>query len=347
MGQKKKQAWFSFGFLLIAGILLSSISIALSIAALVKSTNTDQQQNEVRQLTKELGYAIEQAESSMIEASRSFAVEPQPKSLFDSMTQTYGNHKPGSMSSYALPELKFIVNGSFVLPDSAVRLPGSKSTYFIGEKMLDMYEYNIRKRGAFVKQDEDSPQFQRVQVMAHVHWENAEAEEDFQQTTNAATTCYAFNAVGAFWKKTEDYILTTTNTEGLTDSQVDSAFKRSVAAWLDNIPNHQVVGSRLDQESDGVSTNEPDGKNELVFGPISTPGVIAVTITYGIFSGTIANRQIMEWDMILNQRDYNFGDASVSSSKMDLESIIIHEFGHALGLADEYDSKCSHVTMYG
>jgi predicted Zn-dependent protease len=32
---------------------------------------------------------------------------------------------------------------------------------------------------------------------------------------------------------------------------------------------------------------------------------------------------------------------------MDLQNIATHEFGHAVGLGDIYDTACSSVTMYG
>ena len=40
-------------------------------------------------------------------------------------------------------------------------------------------------------------------------------------------------------------------------------------------------------------------------------------------------------------------DASGSTTEMDFENIATHELGHAVGLGDLYDDKCSEMTMYG
>lgn len=316
-------------FVILAFGLIISICLPTSLVAIYRNTYIANHQDDLIALLTAMNV--------------SFSVHPAQQyvpSVYDTMTDT----ELSSVSSYAISEpMDFFVNGSFVLPPNAIKK--SKNTYFLGEKMVDMKKYRNKKRGISLEDEFENPdpELTRVQVMAHIHWEH----EEYEYVTNEATTCYSFNAIGAYWKKREDYILTTTNTEGLSDSFVDSTFKTSVSTWLQNIPNHQVIGDRLDMVSNGVNSNEPDGYNELVFAPISTAGVIAVTITYGTFSGSVASREIIEWDMVLNQRDYNFGDASSSSSKMDLASIMTHELGHVLGLADQYSSSCSHVTMYG
>lgn len=52
--------------------------------------------------------------------------------------------------------------------------------------------------------------------------------------------------------------------------------------------------------------------------------------------------------------EYTWGDAGPTSetelgdtSIMDLQNIATHEFGHAAGLDDLYESSCSEETMYG
>jgi len=50
--------------------------------------------------------------------------------------------------------------------------------------------------------------------------------------------------------------------------------------------------------------------------------------------------------MLLND-NYQWGDATVDPSLMDLENIMTHELGHSIGLSDIYTDSCSSVTMYG
>ncbi|MBA7681586.1 hypothetical protein ES703_89926 [subsurface metagenome] len=49
--------------------------------------------------------------------------------------------------------------------------------------------------------------------------------------------------------------------------------------------------------------------------------------------------------MIFDDVDFDWGIAD--ENKMDFENIATHELGHAVGLGDLYDSKCSEQTMYG
>ena len=79
----------------------------------------------------------------------------------------------------------------------------------------------------------------------------------------------------------------------------------------------------------------PDGLNEGYFADVSDAGAIAVTIVWGVFRGPPQSRQLVEWDQVYDDVDYDwstFGEAS----KMDFENIATHELGHSIGLADLY-----------
>ncbi len=98
----------------------------------------------------------------------------------------------------------------------------------------------------------------------------------------------------------------------------------------------------------GADTVAPDGHNEMMWGDVSSPGAIAVTIVWGIFYGPPSGRELVEWDMVFDNVDFpNWGDATVDFSVMDFENIAIHELGHSAGLADLYTGQCSEQTMYG
>ena len=80
----------------------------------------------------------------------------------------------------------------------------------------------------------------------------------------------------------------------------------------------------------------------LMFGDYSQSGVIAVaSIWINRFT-----RQIVECD-ILFDTDFTWGNAEFDPTVMDLQNIATHELGHALNLADIYDSTKSYLTMYG
>jgi hypothetical protein len=86
----------------------------------------------------------------------------------------------------------------------------------------------------------------------------------------------------------------------------------------------------------------PDGRNEYSYGDYSQSGVIAVTRVWYTRYG----KQIVEYDVMFDT-DFIWGDATVTSTVMDLQNIATHETGHGVGLADVYQSACSEVTMYG
>ena len=78
-----------------------------------------------------------------------------------------------------------------------------------------------------------------------------------------------------------------------------------------------------------------------------------MTITWGIFSGSPRNRELVEWDMVFdNDGDWTWGDAESTDENnlgntgvMDLLNIAVHEVGHAAGMGHSPDT-CVDETMY-
>jgi len=92
----------------------------------------------------------------------------------------------------------------------------------------------------------------------------------------------------------------------------------------------------------GAQYGEQNYQNAIAFGNYPDSNVIGVTSVWY----TRAGKQIVEFDMLLNT-DFNWGDVAIEPVKMDLENIVTHEAGHAVGLSDIYSGSCSSVTMYG
>jgi len=157
--------------------------------------------------------------------------------------------------------------------------------------------------------------------------------------------CYTVLAKSAEWKNMENYIVNPTNTRGMSDAFVSSTFATSLASWNDASPR-TIFGTEVTGAVDGIDMVSPDNKNEIMFGMIDEPGVIAVTITWGIYGGPPQGRELVEWDALFNQVTYDWGDADVElGAVMDLQNIATHEFGHAAGLGHP-DSTCTGETMY-
>lgn len=178
-----------------------------------------------------------------------------------------------------------------------------------------------------------------VEGLAIIHYKNYGKPDKPGKPRNGADSCYGFLAKGAKWKTTELYVVAP-GVDALTVG-------RDLETW-DSQVAFEVFGNQdINSAVDGPDTNTPDSKNEVMFGQISDPNVIAVAIVWGIFSGPPAGRELVEYDIVFNNVDYLWGDAMVNPEVMDFENIATHEFGHAAGMADLYQSQCSEQTMYG
>jgi hypothetical protein len=158
--------------------------------------------------------------------------------------------------------------------------------------------------------------------------------------------CYVFLSRGAKWKTIEPWIVNTANNEGLNGDAVFDILLDGVVKW-ETAAGKDILGSgSTTTETLVADTVSPDDENEVYFGDIAEQGAIAVTIIWGVFGGPPPRRQLVEWDMIFDQVDFDWS-VSGESNKMDFDNIATHELGHSCGLGDLYTSDCSQQTMYG
>ena len=168
----------------------------------------------------------------------------------------------------------------------------------------------------------------------------------------------------------------TGNLDAVDDVTVVSTITASANTW--NIPLQDtdegdlfgsyetdlVVGNGDSYEEDAIR----DGINRVFFADISLkhPSAIAVCIVYYINVGPPSQRRILEFDVVFDaeitfiingeETDFSWGNAGTTDENnlgntliMDLQNIATHELGHALGLADLYDTTAPvpEQTMYG
>ena len=159
------------------------------------------------------------------------------------------------------------------------------------------------------------------------------------------TKCYQLFGKGARWKLTEPYVLNPANSNSMSDIFVQSTIDAGLESW-DEQTAFDIFGlGTLTTDTLVADTVAPDNKNEVYFGAIEGTGAIAVTIVWGIFSGPPPNRRLVEWDMVFDDTDFEFGDADLNPSVMDFLNIATHEDGHAAGLGHP-DDGCTEETMY-
>jgi len=158
------------------------------------------------------------------------------------------------------------------------------------------------------------------------------------------SSCYAFLAKDAKWKTLEPWIVNPTNLEGLSDAFVLNNLSANIAKW-ETAGEADILGDGTSTSSILVAdTASPDGVNEVYFADIADPGVIAVTITWGVFGGPPSGRELVEWDQVYDDVSFDWS-LTGETGRMDFENIAQHELGHALGLSHPDDS-CLDETMY-
>jgi len=151
------------------------------------------------------------------------------------------------------------------------------------------------------------------------------------------SSCFSVLAKGASWKTTEQYNVGAGIDAATTQASLDEWNDESTFNIFD-IRNSSIL-------VDGRDEVAPDGKNEVDFDDLGTGGTVAVTITWGIFRGNPANRELVEWDTSFNNNSFTFGVFDNTTELMDYENIAVHEFGHSLGLGHPDDS-CTDESMY-
>jgi hypothetical protein len=185
----------------------------------------------------------------------------------------------------------------------------------------------------------------QVEAVAYLHprHESAKGSSRTSSARNTSSSCYSLLAKGLRWKTAEPWVLDAANTRGLTADFLLSHTGSNIGAWesaaVANIFADGSLASGLSADS-----TSPDGRNEVLFGGVADPGVIAVTITWGYYSAPLNAREIIEWDQIYDDADFNWSPTG-EAEKMDYDNISVHELGHAAGLGHPGGS-CVEESMY-
>ncbi len=158
------------------------------------------------------------------------------------------------------------------------------------------------------------------------------------------STCFAFLTNGFKWKKVEPWIVNAQNSDGLSDDFVLSNIELDIQKWEDAASRNILGGGSLTTAPLAVDLVWPtDAINEVYFADIASPGAVGVTI---VWYTTLGNR-LIEWDMVLDDFDYDWTDSSIDGipGMIDFENVVTHELGHATGLGHPDDS-CTEETMF-
>ncbi len=151
------------------------------------------------------------------------------------------------------------------------------------------------------------------------------------------TTCYEL--MGVKWKDAPvQYAINPSNPQGLDETLIVNATAISAETW-DSATSTDLFGN-VNVDYSAVYGVQ-NFNNDIDFGNLDA-GTIGVTSVWYTRKG----KEIVEFDMRLNT-DYMWGNTDITPGYMDIQNIVTHELGHAVGLRDLYTNACSSVTMYG
>lgn len=161
---------------------------------------------------------------------------------------------------------------------------------------------------------------------------------------------YSYIASGARWRAIEDVRLNPAggeNPTGALDTLIYDAVSAGMAEWeTPGTASLAIFGSLTVDDTVTYDDGAYRGYNTISFGSYGDSNVIAITTVWGYFSGKPSSREIIEAHILFNDA-YDWGDASVDSSLMDLQNIATHELGHWVGMDDLYQTDAIEETMYG
>lgn len=173
---------------------------------------------------------------------------------------------------------------------------------------------------------------------------NGMSRDEVNVTAPATSGCVTQIVEGAIWRQPYDVIVDPTNDDGIPRNLFVDAVCRGILEWESRFSTSTKVVRSQDTSGcvDGFDGDSPDGKNEIMMGFIEEDGILAVAVIWGIFSGPLSQREIVETDMLLNLH-YPWGDATQDPNVVDIQEITSHEHGHSIGMAH---SNTNGATMY-
>lgn len=187
-----------------------------------------------------------------------------------------------------------------------------------------------------------------VEGYAIIHYEKGFAKPPWAggpgNGGGGTSSCFSFLAAGAKWKTVEPWIVNPANTRGLAGDFVLDNLSGDIAKW-ESAASFDILGNGSSTTNSLIAdTVSPDGANEVYFADVSSSGAIAVTIVWGIFGGPPFARELVEWDQVYDDVDFDWSSTG-EAGKMDFENIATHELGHSIGMGHPDDS-CAEETMY-
>lgn len=159
---------------------------------------------------------------------------------------------------------------------------------------------------------------------------NSPRASNMTRRDHGTGTCTTPFAEGARWKETQSFVIDSRNNQGLSEASFFGAMWRAMRE-IDSKLDFSAYGSRNSTAAaDGPDLDAPDGKNEIQFGFVNDPDIVAFNVLWGVFTGPVAERELVESDVLYSLK-FDWGEADRDTEVMDVEAIGVHELLHGLG----------------
>jgi hypothetical protein len=246
-------------------------------------------------------------------------------------------------SSVAMHNQMVVVNGKSIrkmsISKEAVRL--SSNMYYLGTR--DHPRYGLLKGWIIVRENRNTTSSYSSSKSSQ------KMSRPWKEVVNSTANnlCSSVLAPGVKWKRTANYVLDTTNSQGLSESFIVNVTTQSMSAWNDVLVGFKVFGGRDTYHmADRADLNNPNGLNEILFAHLDDDRVIAYTSVWAIFDGPVQERQIVEADIVFNDK-LRWGDSTVQGNNvMDGINTGVHECGHFAGMGHSADRpECEDDSM--
>lgn len=141
----------------------------------------------------------------------------------------------------------------------------------------------------------------------------------------SATTCSVSLGANTRWVETLEWIIDPSNGDGIPRDLIVDSLWNAVNQFERRLPSAVMLGQDTSACADGIDFDSPDGKNEIMFGFIDEPGILAVMIGWTNSQGRLVNT-----DILFNLR-FEWGNGDADTTVYDIENVATHEVGHAYG----------------
>jgi len=173
----------------------------------------------------------------------------------------------------------------------------------------------------------------------YIHYANTKS------AARPAKSSQGYKLLGVKWIAQEGYSINNGSIPAyLNEQEAVNDIEASSQEWDDNTTCSYTTNANLfgDIKTDNSAVyGNYDETNAIDFGTLDYPNAIAITSIWY----SRRTKAILEYDIRFNTAFY--WSTNGAPDKMDIQNIATHEFGHAVGLDDIYNSSYSEVTMYG